>query len=343
MFASFLKRMSRKRLTSAARKSAPVRLSVEQLDERVLLSGQGAAFNAMASAVDLTDGHTAYFALKRNGDVTEFDFNKSGQFTGSRFVDSNVDEMSAGHDAQGHPVFYEIWGPNRDLWSQDTIDQQWNDLHTANVTHVAGSNVDDRFWFIWNGNYLFQHDGITYTGVGARMIDTNVLQISAGTDSAGQDVVYDLNKDHTLYRWSSTNGWSNGGQSLDWNVTSVAGGAHDTWFEISGGQVWENTRPDNPSSGWNLIDSGSSGPAISLSVGFDKAGNSTCYEMRWHQIGRYSWYDLYGQGQHGQMTWLDSSVSNVVGGGNGGWMEVSGGDLWANNNGQWGNSFGGGY
>jgi hypothetical protein len=226
-----------------------VRLEVEHLDERVLLSNTGSVSSIYAPNVYVdgngyAQGATVVYSIDTDKNLYE---SVNGQF--SRRVDNGYCDLqvTAGTDQYGRAVAY-VLNTYGSLWALTTYaNGSWGPPTLLSYTHISDNVVFDprNHWssisaafgrnyqtgdtggvfFISGGNdFLFQF-GRPIQLLSAAGVD---YEISAGTDQAGFDVMYVLNGvDHNVYEryavgsWTQIPGINGGGMQIAGSVNNI--------------------------------------------------------------------------------------------------------------------------
>jgi hypothetical protein len=213
------------------------RPALEQLDERVLPSTTG-----VVSQVEDVHGNSVAFYIDNNHNLWA---SVNGGQAAGQIDNAGVDlQVSAGLDRYGLAVAYVQNSAGHSLWALHVAFSggyvwetfgQYIDSNVSNFSALMGRNpvngqgggvfyVGGRY----GGTNLFQDDQGSYQISGA-----GGDAISAGTDTAGNGVVYETA--HWVYRYSyQTALWEfayNGGQQ--WGLTTIAGND----FAASGNNV----------------------------------------------------------------------------------------------------------
>jgi hypothetical protein len=139
------------------------------------------------------------------------------EHAGSTFTPIAVNTMavSAGKDTNGSPAAFILFDSGiLDEWSATLgfipID--------GNVAAVSASQQErDTAFILYTNGRVFEHQG-TSLSQGFTAIDSNAIQVSAGTDQAGHASVFIVYNNHALFQWSAASGF----RRIDVNVLNVS-------------------------------------------------------------------------------------------------------------------------
>ncbi len=208
----------------AARPRPPIRLEVERLDERVLLSNTGSI-----SQVFTNNLGTVTFSIEQDKNLYA---SCNGGHAWRRLDNGFCDlQVTAGTDQNGNAVAY-VLNKYGSLWALSvSCTNPWDANNTDSVskyTPIADNVVFDpgNHWSsitaamgrdYYNGNvggvfYISNHyDYFFQLGRSPQLVSSagTDYQISAGTDHAGYNVMYVLNGvDHNIYERHANYSWS---------------------------------------------------------------------------------------------------------------------------------------
>jgi hypothetical protein len=297
------------RTAARAAKRPSFRPEAERLEDRLVQSSSGAI-----SAITDLRGQTVVFMVRADDQqvyyhaglqtyvwlsLTDWRNHSMGTFR----------QVSAGLDGSGRAVCYAL-NTNGHLWKLDSYGSWWDawDLGALAGGFIQISATRNNECYALGANrtiYLFNANDWSYKAL--VYANPGFVQISAGVDQFGRDVVYGLNANHNVLEDHDDVTW----RWLPIQANQISAGAGWNWTgtDLFYTAVGSNNAYyfDGTSSRYLMAS------AIQISAGLDQWGNEILLEI---YSGDHALYrsDIYGHWQYegGPMTQISAAGNDMV-------------------------------